>query len=131
MRSVYTQDDVTNFAKVVTGWSGTPPRQDPERAGEFQFNPRMHEPGAQSVIGKSYPEPAWSRDARCWPRSRAIPQLPGMSQPNWSRHFIADDPPPALVQGLAKRFLETDGNLKELAKALVTAPEAWQPTRAS
>jgi uncharacterized protein (DUF1800 family) len=46
-----------------------------------------------------------------------------------ARHFVADDPPPPLVQRLEKRFLETEGNLKELAKALVTAPEAWEPAR--
>ena len=54
VRSVYTQDDVTNFAKVITGWTVVPPRQDGERGGEFIFNPRMHEPGAQTVIGKRY-----------------------------------------------------------------------------
>src|SRR5260370_5402437 len=52
----YTQDDVTGFAKVITGWTVFPPKQNPERGGEFVFNPRMHEPGPQRVIGKSYPE---------------------------------------------------------------------------
>src|SRR5580704_7875159 len=56
VRTVYTQDDVTSFAKVITGWSIVPPRQDPARGGEFTFNPRMHEPGDQTVIGRTYPE---------------------------------------------------------------------------
>jgi len=42
-----------------------------------------------------------------------------------ARHFVADEPPPALVDRLAKRFLDTHGDLKEVAKALITAPEAW------
>jgi len=44
-----------------------------------------------------------------------------------TRHFVAEDPPPALVDRLATRFVETDGDLKEVAQALVTAPEAWEP----
>jgi uncharacterized protein (DUF1800 family) len=40
---------------------------------------------------------------------------------------VADEPPPTLVDRLASRFLDTDGDLKELARALVAAPEAWMP----
>ena len=47
-----------------------------------------------------------------------------------ARHFIADDPPPALVDRLTQRFLDTDGDLKEVTKALVTAPESWAPVQA-
>src|SRR5205807_991965 len=46
------------------------------------------------------------------------------------RHFVADEPPPALVERLAKRFLATQGDLKETARALVAAPEAWEAPRA-
>ena len=55
VRTVYTQDDVTNFANVITGWTVVPFRQDSVLGGEFIFNPRMHQPGAQTVIGTSYP----------------------------------------------------------------------------
>src|SRR5262249_4508098 len=54
VRTGYTQDDVTSLAKVITGWTVIPPRQDPARMGEFTFNPRMHEPGPQTVVGKAY-----------------------------------------------------------------------------
>ena len=47
-----------------------------------------------------------------------------------ARHFVADEPPPALVERLAKRFLATQGDLKETARALVAAPEAWEAPRA-
>jgi len=56
VRTVYTQEDVTRFANVITGWTFVPFRQDPVRGGEFEFNPRMHQPGAQTVIGRSYPD---------------------------------------------------------------------------
>src|SRR3954454_13350911 len=54
VRSVYTQAEVTSFAKVITGWTLVALRQDPVRGGEFAFNANMHQPGAQTVIGKSY-----------------------------------------------------------------------------
>src|ERR1039457_3000654 len=50
----YSQDDVTNFAKVITGWTFSPLKQDRQHGGEFVFNDRMHEPGAQSVLNRSY-----------------------------------------------------------------------------
>jgi uncharacterized protein (DUF1800 family) len=129
VRSVYSQEDVTSFAKVITGWTVTPPRQDAERAGEFQFNPRMHEPGAQSVIGRSYSDGGVEQGRAVLATLARHPATAKHVAGKLARHFIADDPPPALVQRLAKRFLETDGNLKEVAKALVTAPEAWEPMR--
>ena len=79
--AVYTQDDVTSFAKVLTGWTIVPTASNPEHGGEFVFNPRMHEPGPQTVIGKSLcRQPASSRAARCSPISRAIPRPRSMSR---------------------------------------------------
>ena len=130
VRTVYTQQDVTSFANVITGWTVVPPRQDSARAGEFQFNPRMHEPGTHSVIGKSYPEGGAEQGRAVLAALARHPATAKHVATKLARHFIADDPPEALVQRLARRFRDTDGNLRELAKALVTAPEAWDTTRA-
>ncbi len=128
VRSVYTQTDVTSFANVITGWTVTGPRQDPMRAGEFEFNPRMHQPGPQTVIGKSYPDTGLQQ-GRGVLATLAHHSATGLHiAGKLARHFIADDPPPALVQRLTRRFLETEGNLKELAKTLIAAPESWDPT---
>ena len=54
VRTVYTQTDVTRFAAVITGWTVVPPRE--PQGGTFIFNPRMHEPGAQTILGKAYPD---------------------------------------------------------------------------
>src|SRR6266478_4329284 len=116
VRTVYTQEDVTRFANVITGWTFVPFRQDPVRGGEFEFNPRMHQPGAQTVIGRSYPDAGMQQG-----RDVAA---------KLARHFVADEPPPALVERLTKRFLATQGDLKEVTKALVAAPEAWEAPRA-
>src|ERR1051326_3447969 len=55
VRSGYSQADVTNFAKVLTGWTWLPPGE-PLHGGEFLFKQLPHEPGPQTVLGKSYPE---------------------------------------------------------------------------
>jgi uncharacterized protein (DUF1800 family) len=129
VRTVYTQDDVTRFANVITGWTVIAPRQDPARAGEFVFNPNMHQPGAQTVIGKSYPEAGVEQGRALLAALARHPATAKHVATKLVRHFIADEPPPALVERLAKRFLDTQGDLKEVSKALVSAPEAWDAPR--
>src|SRR5262249_52736378 len=129
VRTVYTQEDVTRFANVITGWTITPPRQDPARAGEFAFNPNMHQRGAQTVIGKSYADTGLEQGRAVLAALARHPATAKHIATKLARHFVADEPPPALVARLAKRFQDTDGNLKEIAKALVTAPEAWDAPR--
>jgi uncharacterized protein (DUF1800 family) len=130
VRTVYTQDDVTRFANVITGWTVVPFRQDPVRGGEFEFNPRMHEPGAQTVIGRSYPDAGLEQGRAVLAALARHPATARHVASKLGRHFVADEPPPTLVERLAKRFLATQGDLKETAKALVSAPEAWEAPRA-
>jgi len=129
VRTVYSQADVTNFAKIITGWSIIPPRQDPERGGEFTFNPRMHQPGAQTVIGRSYPEGGIEQGRAVLADLARHPATARHGASKLARAFVADVPSPPLVDRLAKRFLDSEGNLKELARTLVSAPEAWQAPR--
>jgi uncharacterized protein (DUF1800 family) len=130
VRTVYTQEDVTRFANVITGWTFVPFRQDPVRGGEFEFNPRMHQPGAQTVIGRSYPDAGVQQGRDVLAALARHPATAKHVAAKLARHFVADEPPPALVERLAKRFLATQGDLKEIAKTLVTAPEAWEAPRA-
>jgi uncharacterized protein (DUF1800 family) len=130
VRTVYTQEDVTRFANVITGWTFVPFRQDPVRGGEFEFNPRMHQPGAQTVIGRSYPDAGMQQGRDVLAVLARHPATAKHVAAKLARHFVADEPPPALVERLAKRFLATQGDLKEIAKTLVTAPEAWEAPRA-
>jgi uncharacterized protein (DUF1800 family) len=130
VRSVYSQEDVTRFANVITGWTVVAPRQDAARAGEFEFNARMHQPGAQTVIGRSYPDVGVERGRAVLAALAQHPATAKHLATKLARHFVADEPPPALVERLAKRFLATQGDLKEVAKTLVTAPEAWDAPRA-
>jgi uncharacterized protein (DUF1800 family) len=130
VRTVYTQDDVTSFANVITGWTVVPFRQDFVRGGEFIFNPRMHQPGPQTVIGTSYSEGGVEQGRTVLAALARHPTTAKHVATKLARHFVADEPPSALVERLAKRFLATQGDLKEMAKALVAAPEAWEAPRA-
>jgi uncharacterized protein (DUF1800 family) len=130
VRTVYTQEDVTRFANVITGWTFVPFRQDPVRGGEFEFNPRMHQPGAQTVIGRSYPDAGMQQGRDLLAALARHPATAKHVAAKLARHFVADEPPPTLVEQLAKRFLATQGDLKEVTKALVAAPEAWEAPRA-
>jgi uncharacterized protein (DUF1800 family) len=123
VRTVYTQDDVTRFAAVITGWSVVPPRE--PRGGEFVFNPRMHEPGAQTVLGKTFPDGEFDQGRAVLAMLARHPATARHIAAKLVRHFVSDQPVPVLADKLAKRFIATDGDLKEVAIALVTAPEAW------
>jgi uncharacterized protein (DUF1800 family) len=129
VQSGYSQEDVTNFAKVITGWTFSPLRQDPQHGGEFFFNERMHEPGAQIVIGRSYGEGGYEQGRAVLLMLAHHPATAKHISTKIVRHFIADDPPPALVDRLTKRFLDTGGDLKEVTRTLVSAPESWDAPR--
>jgi len=126
VRTVYTQDDVTNFAKVITGWSVIPTGPDPEHGAEFVFNRRMHEPGPQAVVGKTYQDTGVTQGRAVLADLARHPATAKHVAEKLAVHFVADQPPPALVEKLANRFIETDGDLKAVAAALVLAPESWQ-----
>ncbi len=123
MRTVYTQDDVTRFAAVITGWTVVPPNE--PHGGEFVFNPRMHEPGAQTILGKAYPDGGLDQGRAVLAMLARHPATARHIAAKLVRHFVSDQPVPALADKLAKRFIATDGDLRQVAIALVTAPEAW------
>ena len=127
VRTGYSQEDVTRFANVITGWTTVAPKQ-PD-GGEFAFNPRMHQPGAQTIIGRTYPDAGFEQGRAVLTALARDPATARHVASKLARHFVADDPPLALVERLSKRFLDTGGDLKEMAKALVAAPEAWGPAR--
>jgi uncharacterized protein (DUF1800 family) len=128
VRSGYSQADVTNFAKVLTGWTWLQPGE-PVHGGEFIFMKRLHEPGDQFVLGKSYADSGVDQGRAVL---RDLARHPATAQhiaEKLARHFVADEPPPALVHKLAKVFLDSDGNLRQVARTLVTAEESWAAPR--
>jgi uncharacterized protein (DUF1800 family) len=130
VRTGYTQDDVTSFAKVITGWTIEPLKQNAPHSGEFTFNPRMHEPFSQTVAAKTYTDEGLAQGKAVLADLARHPATAKHIATKLARHFVADNPPPALIDRLAKRFRDTDGNLKEVTKSLVTVAESWSAPRA-
>jgi uncharacterized protein (DUF1800 family) len=128
VRSGYTQTDVTNFAKVLTGWTWTQPAE-PVYGGEFSFVERMHERGDQTVLGKRYPNTGVEQGRAVLADLARHPATARHVAQKLAAHFIADEPPPSLVAKLEKSFRDSDGNLKEVAKSLLFADESWTPQR--
>lgn len=119
----YTQSDVREFARILTGWSVAGVQEG--NAGSFEFRPRIHEPGEKILLGRRYPEAgeAEGRDALA-----ALARHPATARhiaTKLARHFIADDPPQAAVARLADAFSRSDGDLAAVTLALVDSPEAW------
>jgi uncharacterized protein (DUF1800 family) len=130
VRTVYSQADVTNFAKVLTGWTILPTVSDPDHGGEFVFLRRAHEPGTQTVIGNAYTDGGVEQGRAVLADLARHPATAKHVATKLARHFIADEPPTPLVDRLTQRFLDTDGDLKEVVTALIAAPEAWEPEQA-
>src|SRR5882724_5506713 len=130
VRTVYSQDDVTSFAKVITGWSVLQTATNPEHGGEFIFFPRMHEPGAQTVLGKSYRDTGIEQGRAVLKDIARHPATARHIATKLARHFVADEPPLTLVERLGKKFIETEGDLWQVAKELASAPESWSPEQA-
>ena len=83
VRTVYTQSDVTNFAKVLTGWTILPTVTNPDHGGEFVFLRRAHEPGARTVIGNAYADGGVEQGPRCSPIWRVTRRPPSTWRPSW------------------------------------------------
>jgi uncharacterized protein (DUF1800 family) len=130
VRTVYAQADVINFAKVLTGWTILPTLTNPDHGGEFVFLRRAHEPGPQTVIGTNYPDAGVEQGRAVLADLARHPATARHVATKLARHFVADDPPTPLVDRLTQRFLDTDGDLKEVTAALIAAPESWAAEQA-
>ena len=130
VRTGYTQDDVIAFAKVLTGWTMIPAGDNPEHGGEFTFNRRLHEPGPQRVLDTTYEDAGVEQGRAVLRHLAGHPSTASHIATKLARHFVADDPPPPLVERLTMTFRDTAGDLKEVTKALVASPEAWALPRA-
>jgi uncharacterized protein (DUF1800 family) len=124
----YSQKDVTELARVLTGWTITGQRDGGEGAS-FVFRPLLHDAGAKTVLGTHFAAGGGMEEGM-----RMIHIL--AHHPATAHHIayklcqrlVADEPPPALVDRVAKKFLATDGDLRETVRAVINSPEFWDPS---
>lgn len=127
-RTGYTQGDVIEFARAITGWtvgglgraragSGEP--------GGFVFAPAVHEPGERTIIGRRYPQTGEAQAAAVLADLAASPATATHLATKLARHFAGDTPPPLMVERLEAAYLRSNGDLPTVYRALVASPEVW------
>lgn len=118
----YTQRDVVEVARCFTGWTIAQPRD----GGDFRFDARQHDPGQKVVLGHVIKPGGGKSDGdQVLDILARDPHTARFIATKLVRRFVADDPPPALVDRVAKRFRETDGDLREVYRAIFLSPEFW------
>ena len=123
----YTQADVTEFARALTGWGVGNEHGPPEKLGQFVFQADAHEPGARTIMGRRYGEGGYDQARAVMSDLAASPHTADHIAGKLARHFVADEPPPALVARLRQSYLASGGDLSRVARALIASPEAWDP----
>jgi len=136
----YTQKDVTEVARCFTGWTIFAPRgagaaaqavmngRLSERlrtdAGKFYFNPNVHDNGEKIVLGQKIPAGGGMGDGLAVLNILAHhPATAHFIATKLVRHFVSDDPPSALVDRVAQTFIKSDGDIREVLKAIFFSPE--------
>ena len=119
----YSQTDVTQLARILTGW--TIADMDAVDPGATVFIAEAHDPGPIEVLGKSYAEPGRGQLDQALDDLARHPSTATFIAGKLAGHFVGVDASPALVDTLAETFRRTDGHLGEVAKALVSSDHAW------
>jgi uncharacterized protein (DUF1800 family) len=122
----YTQDDVTSLARIITGWTFAGRQGQLGTPGTFAFNANAHQPGPQPLLGKIYADAGVAQGEAALADIARHPSTAKFIATKFARHFVADEPPPALVARLQEVFGKSDGDLKALATTLLDSDEAWQ-----
>ncbi len=122
----YSQKDVTEVAKVFTGWT----IERPNLGGGFKFEPRMHEPGDKIVLGHriKWNQQNGEKEGREVLHLLAHnPKTAHFVSQKLAMRFVSDDPPPTLVDRMTKTYLKKDGDIREVLRTMFKSPEFWEP----
>jgi uncharacterized protein (DUF1800 family) len=119
----YTQADVTEVAKVFTGWT----IDQPFRGGGFQFDERKHEPGTKVVLGQKIKENGMNEGLQVLHMLATSPATAKFISTKLAVRFVSDDPPPALVDRMTQAYLSSDGDIKTVLRTMFESPEFWGP----
>jgi uncharacterized protein (DUF1800 family) len=118
----YTQKDVTELAKILTGWT-----IQPRRGGGFNFNQRVHEPGTKYLLGEKFKEDGEKEGAKAIEMLAKHPSTAKFISRKLAMRFVSDTPPDALVNRMAETFKKSDGDIREVLRTMFKSPEFWAP----
>ncbi|MES1153034.1 MAG: DUF1800 domain-containing protein [Dongia sp.] len=125
----YTQADVTEMAKILTGWTihrpNQPARAIAETRGSTVFFSPIHQPGSKTLLGRSYSENGPREAETAIEMLATHPATAKFIATKLARHFIADDPPSKAVEALADTFQSTNGDLTAVYTRLIDLDAAW------
>ncbi len=119
----YTQADVTEVAKVFSGWTIDRPAQ----SGEYRFEERRHQPGQKLVLGQTIPEGGEREGLEVLHRLATSPATARFLSTKLAIRFVSDTPPPALVDRMSKSYLATGGDIRSVLRTMFDSPEFWSP----
>jgi uncharacterized protein (DUF1800 family) len=128
VRSGYSQADVTEFARALTGWTVGGLAKQPILQGpgpKFWFAAPIHEAGSRTIMGKKYGQSGEGQAQAVLSDLALHPATARHVATKLARHFAADDPPPALVTRLEQAFLQSQGDLPTVYRVLIEATEVW------
>ncbi len=117
----YTQKDVTEVARCFTGWTIEKPRENPL----FKFDEKLHDPGAKHVLGKKISAGNMKDGEQVIELLSKQPATAKFISTKLARRFVADNPPPALVDRMSKTFLKSNGDIREVMRVMIYSPEFW------
>ena len=117
----YTQKDVTELAKVLTGWSIDKPQQ----GGGFRFNDRAHEPGPKYVLGHKIGDHGESEGMEMLDVLAHHPSTAKFISKKLAMRFVSDNPPQSLIDRMAQTFQEKDGDIRDVLRTMFNSPEFW------
>jgi len=119
----YSQKDVTEVAKVFTGWTVDKPGQ----GGSFKFDETRHQPGTKFVLGKKIKENGQKEGLQLLHTLATSPATAHFISQELAVAFVSDNPPPALVNRMAQSFLHSQGDIPSVLRTLLHSPEFWAP----
>ena len=119
----YQQADVIALANILTGWSLQRGEHGPELT--YAFRPEMHQPGSHSLLGQRFSEGGEEQGIQALRMLARHPATARHISRKLAVHFVADQPPAALIARLSQVYLDSNGHLPTLMAAIIAAPEAW------
>ncbi len=117
----YTQQDVIEMARCLTGWTVREPRRDPE----FVFRPEFHAEGKKVVMGHTFNYGGENDGEEALKMLANDPHTARFISTELAHHFVSDNPPQALVDRMAKEYESSGGDIRSVMKAMIYSPEFW------